>query len=226
MRKFSALAFMCGVALALAPGARADNIFIGLSTGGPITTIASGTGVAGVVGLTFGNYVVNNISSTGFPFLPQPTLHTSSINTSTTAGGILKVYITQTDLTSSLNPFVSGFTLNNLFGTGSVAMETRISTTNALYSGALLASRTFTGINSDSSTDFFAGLTSPFSETAVYTINLGASTTTSSADSTITLTAVPEPTSMLLFGSGFSGLAMLLRRRKAAAAAAAAAEGA
>jgi hypothetical protein len=138
-------------------------------------------------------------------------------STATSAGGILKVYITQQGLTSTLNPFVSGFTVNNLFGDAhSVTLATYISTTNDLFGGALLASRAFTGIGSATSTDFFAGLTTPFSETDMYTVDLGAG---ASANSTINLTAVPEPTSMLLFGSGFSGLAMLLRRRKKAAAA-------
>src|SRR5262245_36872018 len=102
------------VAAALASGANAGTITWGLSTGGPITTEATGGNnlVAGPV--SFGTFTVNSVIATGDGALPfGDLLNTASINTSSSAAGVIDVWITIQGLTApvgTLLSFVSSFT--------------------------------------------------------------------------------------------------------------------
>ena len=220
MRKLLPVAALLASASLCAPAAHASLISIGLqeanTNSGAITTVTtdSGTGAASYSG-AYGDFTVNQVQATGSPVLASPNLDSGSINVSSASGGTITVYVTESGLSSPVGviDLASAFT-SNVFNNDvtSVAESTYVSTSNALYGGALLASNTFTGIGTQTSTDASPVLADPFSETMEYVI-----TTYGTADvnDTIDLTAVPEPASIALLGSGLLALGLLLRRRSA-----------
>src|SRR6476646_9327088 len=111
--RFSVLAAMVALAMfAIVPASHADNIFIGLQQGGPIVTVSSGTGVAGVLNLAFGTFLFNSITATGTPPNTQGTLGSTSNNVSSTTSGTINVYVSETGLTQPTGPndFISSLT--------------------------------------------------------------------------------------------------------------------
>jgi hypothetical protein len=158
------------------------------------------------------------VSAEGSPILPQPTLDTSSIDARTTTNGnkTLYIYVTESNLSSPLgkNSFLSGFT-SNLFtgGATSVTEYTFVSAANALWTGTALGSQSFIGIGSTSMLDTTPMLTSPFSETAEFVVQIHGS---GSVNDTINISdPVPEPMSMALLGSGLLGLGVIRRAKRA-----------
>jgi hypothetical protein len=224
--------FLVGVALVLAllvlpSGACANTITIGLQeasvNGGAVTTVGSGNGTVSLVGITYGDFIFNNLSGTGTPILAAPTLSTTSINVSSATGAVLNVFITETGLTfpTGVNSFISAFTGSLSGAVTSVVEQTFVDTSNGLFGGTQLASATFTGTgtgntSSTNNTPFLG----TYSETVEYTIT---TTGSGSVNDTIDISlgpggssaTVPEPSALLLSGFGLGGLLLFAKRPRA-----------
>ncbi len=211
-----------GAVMLTAPGtARADpSISIGVSeSAGTPTLIYSGQNSVG--GVFFTEDFAGTVQATGFPLLPQPTLDSNSIDVQTTGTthDKLYVYVTQSGLTSPLgvSNFLSSFT-SNLFTANTVSLteNTFISADNAMWSGTLMASQTFTanGLGDGDSTFTSPSFTGPFSETTEFIVE--SNSPGSSVNGTINISDVPEPASLAVLGIGFAGI--LISRRSGFAA--------
>lgn len=231
MKRIAFFALASGLAIAAATSADAA-IFIGVSVnGGAITQVATdgGSGSANY-NVTTGGFFYN-VSGTGFPLLPSPTLNTQSVNISSTGPGTVEIFITQTGVGAATlaNGLVSSFTSNTLLGVNATITSYLGGSTATPFgdaSGITLAS--FLGSNTQQYSATFppSGLMTgytPFnantssrllSETVRYTLNFtgGAG---SNFNGTANLTAgVPEPATWGMMIVGFGLMGGVLRRRK------------
>jgi hypothetical protein len=195
--------------------AGAGTISIGLQEagyfGGATTTVNTGSSSAGVVGYNYGTFSLNNVSALGST--APGSLFSNAINATTSSAGALTIYLTQQGVTAPIKEsnFLSSFTAN-LIPTGwTVKESTYFSSTNALYSGTLLATTLFT--HASTSVNFITPAlvgNGPYSLTEIYTISATAGGGTT--NNTIDLTPVPEPSTLGLLGMGLLGIGLVRRR--------------
>ena len=217
LKKLTLVATAFALTTMLALPASADTITLGFQEAGVnlgnITTL--GTSITGALAFagSYGTFNVNTVTAQGFPAIPEPDFETTSIDTSSTTGGTLTVWLTQQGLTTPVPSLLSGLTANVFTGAvSSVTETTYVDCSNTLFgTGTQLATHTFTMIGSTSSINSVPCL-GTYSETARYDITIGSAG--GAANDTINLQAVPEPASMVLLGSGLCGVAGLIRRRK------------
>jgi hypothetical protein len=205
----SAAALVAGLAISASASAA---IFVGISTdgGATINTIASGSNTAGVLNFSAGNFTINNISAVGV-IPPLDLLSSNSLNTSSTAGGTLDVYILETNIPASttFGGFISSLTSNTLPTGWSVTESTFFSAANSgnFGAGVLLASHTFSNIGT-SVIGSPANPSAQFALTEQYHIS---ATGSGSANSTIDIASVPEPATWGMMFMGFGGIGAMVR---------------
>jgi len=195
----------------------ADTVSIGLSqNGGAITTVASGTGSASFDG-PFGTFSLIHATGEGQSVLTPPDiLFSDSIQTATSSGGGLQVFITDQGLTSPLGtvPFTSSFTANVLPSGWTMTESTLISLTNGVYVGAPLGSANFSAIGTNVQTENGVTGSGPYSVTEVFTVlAVGAGDDNLTIDLSATPVSTAEPNTLMLIGTGLLGIAYRRKRR-------------
>jgi len=210
--KLLTAALVLGGAVLLTSVARADTVSIGLyESGYGLSTVATGSGSALFAG-SYGTFTFNTITAVGTPPLPQPQLDSTSIDVSSSTSGTIVIYVTEQGITWPTGVFgvLSGFTMNILTSGWTVTEATYVDAGNGLYAlTSPLGSWTFTGLGSASSANLTPSLSSPFSETEVFTI---AANGTGRSNGTIATQLVPEPATLSLLGMGL--LSLLGLRKK------------
>lgn len=141
----------------------------------------------------------------GSPFDPQ--IHLSSVDVTTVAGGTLTIKFTDTDF---LGEYSSSYTAIGGLTSGTLSLESYLDDANTPFgTGILLADMgPFTGPFASTASSSFALSGIPYSLTLVATINhTGSGVTSFDAHA-----AVPEPSTLLLLGSGLLGIGFLGRK--------------
>jgi len=214
MKSVVFMAVLAVLALVFVSGAYADTISIGLQEGGGISTVASGTTTASFSG-SFGTFSLVNVSGTGTFSLNLPDFGSSTFQVSG-SGGTLDVWISDQGITSptGLTAFLSAFTANLLPIGWTVTEYTYVDNTNAQYGTATLLNSSPTFTTTGSATGTNSAITSSlYSVTERFVITANATPGTTNDTINLTATAVPEPGSLVLFGSGLMSLAGLMRRK-------------
>ena len=198
-----------------AVSANASVVSIGVQeadfNGGMLTTVATGTNSAGVVGQSYGVFTLNNLSGTTDPLFLNSG---NSLNSSVTGAGTLTVFITASGLTSPLGglTFISSFTEQALTAGFTVQQLTFLDNNNGIYTTTTpLSSQTFSSIGAvvqNANATSGPGLFS-LTEELILTAN-GAG----GASSTILITAVPETSTWAMMILGFFGVGFMAYRRK------------
>ena len=197
--------------LAMSAAASAGTIALQLQEdgGAPQQFFGAPNSSFSATNVTFGDFLISNISGATSPSTIAPVLLSSnnlSIQTTAGSGHILQVWITGEGLTdpTGIQNLFSGFTSVSLSDGWLASLQSLLSPTNQDFTGSLLDSALFTGTGvgtfaqtNFTSADLGAG---PFSLTAHYTITTNG---IGQANSGIQIgVAVPGP----IVGAGLPGL--------------------
>ncbi|MGA8028648.1 MAG: PEP-CTERM sorting domain-containing protein [Bryobacteraceae bacterium] len=213
--------FAVGLAIALPAAFASTTDEISLTESGFATmTASSGTGLVSFNNIAYGDFVANTVTGTGSPIFNEPDLNLQTVNVSAmnlSSSKTLTIELTETGLTGLSNPFLFSNAFTGILnGVTSEKLTTYIDPSNTAFGTAhMLATTTFTAQGSNANNQLVSGpTTSPFSETEIIVATFGATSgKPDSLDSSILIqSAVPEPASLALIGTGLLGLAFVRRR--------------
>lgn len=218
--------FAVGLAIAL-PSAFANTVSLSIQETGVVgsLTASSATGFAQINASSYGDFQINNASGTGSPIFGSPQLNLQTLDVSThslATAHTLTIELTETGLTGIPNPFTFANAFTGILnGVTSETLRTYTDVTNTPFGmGHMVANHTFVEVPGNFAQSFNVNgsspTASPFSETEIIIATFGATTTSDSLDSSILMkSAIPEPASLALIGSGLLGLALFRSRRSA-----------
>lgn len=182
-----------------------------------VTNTAASPAVFGPVNV--GAWTVQG-QALGTPPAPLGTLLSNTIAFNTSGPGSLTVWITESGITglAGLRDFHSSLTSNGFFGPLTATLSTYLQFDNAIPgpfvgTGTQLDSFLFTGIGTQAADINELIGNTPFSLTEKYTI-VATGAGGANVTAQVNATAVPEPSTLALFGAALFGVAFFFRRRK------------
>jgi hypothetical protein len=199
----------------------ATTILVTDQGAGDLTAGAGEVGIITFIGVV-GGFNINVTIGSSKPLLGSaslPTMNITSLNATTTGGApafprTLKIELTDTDFIGPL-PSPAGFNyfLSGTLVPGTLSGSAFVDDGNVGFATTTQIGSTLSGGPGDfsASTSGSAPFTAPYSATIVATITHTAPSQTTTFDTT--LSAVPEPTSLLLLGSGLAALGLRFRRK-------------
>lgn len=204
--------FGAALSLTAISSASAAVISLGISNGGAITTIGSGVGVAGAIASGFGFSTI--IASGTTQPVGTDLVNGNTIDIKTTGGGgLLHVFISATGLTQPITSVLNAFAVITLTPGWKVVENVYASASNGVYALTnLLSTKTFTSVGSSTAASGAVYGPAPYSITTEYIIDTNG--TSGSSNSSIVVTAVPEPSTWAMMILGFFGVGFLAYRRK------------
>lgn len=221
--KKALLCAACLLALSFGPSVHATTISLYLQeTGKAALTASSNTGFVTINSTTYGNFLLNEVLGLGTPLRQTPELNLQTLDVSSFGLNkqvTLTIKLTETGLNALKNPQpVVSVLAGILSGISSETISTYYDSSDTAYgTGTLLSTKTFTSTGVKSFTqDGSISAFGPYSETEIISATFGVTPGTDSLSSSALISPVPEPSALLLLGSGLLALACVIKMKSLA----------